>query len=128
MEEVFEAFPEAILSDEKPPPPLPPGLGLPEPDHPVWQMANIFPPTPLGEQAWAAFEQDLPRLLETSRGQWVAYHGSQRLAVGPQHTRLYEECIRRGLSPEEFVICQIDPFDGYEVLGLGSCRWEEESE
>jgi hypothetical protein len=124
----FAELPEATMSDEKPPPQIPPGLGLPEPDHPVWQMANIFPDSPLGEQAWAAFERDLPGLLETSRGQWAAYHGAQRLAVGPQHTRLYEECIRRGLSPDEFVICEIEPNEGYEVLGMGGCRWEEEGE
>jgi hypothetical protein len=102
-----------------------PGLGLPEPDHPSWQVIDRFPANDLGEQSWAAFERELPHLLETSRGQWVAYSGDQRLGVGPLHTRLYEECVQRGFAPEELVICQIEPVLGQEGVGLGGARVED---
>ena len=36
--------------------------GFPEPDHPVWKMVNVFPPTELGREAWGAYERDLPEL------------------------------------------------------------------
>ena len=104
---------------------LPPGLGLPEPDHPAWQIANVFPDSPLGQQAWLAHQRDLPRLLEIAQGQWVAYRGADCLGVRSSHLRLYEECVARGFSPEELVICQVEPIAGQESVGMGAC-WVEE--
>jgi hypothetical protein len=104
---------------------LPPGLGLPEPEHPAWQMVNVFPDSTLGQQAWLAHQRELPRLLETARGQWVAYHGDGCLGVGPSPLRLYEACVARGFSPEELVICQIEPIAGQESVGMGVC-WVDE--
>jgi hypothetical protein len=115
-----------MTSEERHAAQVPRGLGLPEPDHPAWQLANVFPDNELGRQAWAAHQRDLPALLETARGQWVAYHGGERLGIAPLHTRLYEECLARGLSPEELVICQVEPIDGVEVIGTGVC-WVEEA-
>src|SRR5437764_1234319 len=40
-----------------------PDSAFPDPNHPAWQIAGWFPGTPLGEQAWAAFNRDLPELL-----------------------------------------------------------------
>ena len=97
---------------------------FPDPDHPVWEMVDQFPPTPLGEQAWAAYQQDLPRLVETARGQWAAYHGEERLGVNASNRELCEECLRRGFAIEECVICRIEPIIGHEITGLGGSRIE----
>jgi hypothetical protein len=106
-----------------------PAETFPDPEHPVWKMVNQFPGTELGDQAWAAFERELPELLLHHQGQWVAYHGGQRIGVGPRNTELYEDCLRRGLVPEEqCVICQIEPSEGMEVLGLGGCTVEYEDQ
>jgi hypothetical protein len=96
-----------------------------EPDHPVWQIADIFPGTGIGDQAWAAYQRGLPALLKSSPDQWVAYHGDRQLGVGPLPTRLYDECVASGVSPSELVICRIQPLgDGQEFLGMGAC-WIE---
>ena len=93
--------------------------GFAEPDHPVWKIVNWFPPTELGQQALAAYERDLPDMLPTSRGQWVAYHGEQQIGVGPSNARLYDEALSRGFSPDEIAICQIEPLGGKEIIGMG---------
>jgi hypothetical protein len=90
-------------------------------------MVNVFPDTPFGQQAWLAHQRELPRLLEAARGQWVAYHGDRCLGVGPVHLRLYEECLARGFSPGELVICQIEPIEGEERIGMGVC-WSNDGE
>ena len=113
------------MSRERQPGELPQGLGLPEPDHPAWQMVNVFPDNIFGEQAWHAHQRELPRLLNNARGQWVAYHGEQCLGVSPTHLRLYEECLARGYSSEELVICQIEPIEDQESFGMSVC-WSDE--
>jgi hypothetical protein len=69
----------------------------------------------------AAFRRDLPELLKTHRGRWVAYHGDERLGFGRRHTPLYQECLRRGLSRDEFIVTVVeawafDPDEEVEVL------------
>ena len=56
----------------------------------------------------AAFRRDLPELLKTHGGRWVAYHGDERIGFGRRETPLYQECLRRGLSADEFVVCGIE--------------------
>jgi hypothetical protein len=85
-------------------------------------MVGCFPPTDLAEQAWSAFERDLPLLLEKAPGQFVAYRGGRQLGFAPLPTSLYDECLRQGLAPEEFVIVQVAPAGGTDVVGLGLDR------
>lgn len=59
--------------------------------------------------ASAAFRRDLPRLLTVRAGQWVAYRGDEQLAFAPTKTELYQECVRRGLDPNEFLVRSIEP-------------------
>ena len=58
----------------------------------------------------AAFRRDLPELLTTHRGRWVAYHGDERIGFGRRHTPLYQQCLRQGLAPVEFVVTLVEPW------------------
>ena len=58
-------------------------------------------------EAQRVYLQDLPELLKTRRGQWVAYYGSERLAFGATQDSLCEECFARGY--QEFLIRYIEP-------------------
>lgn len=64
---------------------------------------------PLIAQAQEAFHRDLPSLLIDHRGEWVAYHGDQ--AVGFSHSMLdlYQECSRREIKLNEFLVRRVDP-------------------
>lgn len=71
----------------------------------------------LRRQASHAFECDLPRLLQTHPGQWVAYHGD-RLVICAGHTHdVYHECFRQGLTRDQFVIFEIISADEEMILG-----------
>jgi hypothetical protein len=75
------------------------------------QLAN------LSEQALQAFQRDLTRLLAQRAGQWVAYQGERQLAFAPHKHELYQECFRRGLQPDEFVVFCIEPQETEMTLG-----------
>jgi hypothetical protein len=64
---------------------------------------------PMIERSQAAFRRDLPELMKTHYRQWVAYHGDERLGFGRSQTALYQECFRRGLQEDEFVVRSIEP-------------------
>ncbi|MBW3538826.1 MAG: hypothetical protein KY476_01010 [Planctomycetes bacterium] len=63
-------------------------------------------PPPMITKSIAAFRRDLPELLKTHRGQWVAYHGDERIGFGRSKTDLYEACFRGGLSRDDFVVAE----------------------
>ena len=52
----------------------------------------------------AAFLRDLPELLkdESLRGQWVVYHGDERIGIAPNDEPLIRECSRRGLKSDQY--------------------------
>jgi hypothetical protein len=62
----------------------------------------------LQQQAQQAFERDLPNLWAERPGQRVAYKGEQRLGFAAQKYEMYQECSRRGLQPDEFVVFCIE--------------------
>ena len=67
-------------------------------------------PVPPGIQlSQAAFRRNLPQLLQTHYRQWVAYHGNQRIGFGRSKTKLIQECLRRGIPRDQFVVCSIEP-------------------
>jgi hypothetical protein len=81
-------------------------------------------PLPVGVSSfilWAedAFRRDLPELLEERSGQWVAYHGRQQIGFAATKQQLYQECVNRGLPPEEFHILCIEPEIGELMFGPG---------
>ena len=60
---------------------------------------------PIVLEAGEAFRRDLPQLLQERPGQWVAYHGAQRLGFGTTQTALWNECLRQGY--EDFIVIRI---------------------
>jgi hypothetical protein len=89
-------------------------------------MANIFPGTDVGDQAWRAFRRDLPALLGNHRGQWVAYRGEQQLGTGLTPASLYDEWLSRGIAPEDLVICQVEPIVEETMMGMGEVIEKDE--
>jgi hypothetical protein len=82
-------------------------------------------PLPVGVSPfilWAedTFRRDLPKLLEERPGQWVAYHGQQRIGFGATKQQLYQECVNRGLPPEQFHILCVEPEIGELMFGPGA--------
>ena len=75
-------------------------------------------PRTLGRQALLAFWRDLPQLLQERPWQWVAYHGDRQLGFGKTQTELWQECLRQGWQPEEFMIRSIEPEDPEVVDGF----------
>ncbi len=59
----------------------------------------------------AAFFRDLPGLLRDPglRGQSVAYWGDERVKVARTETEVIRECLRRGLSDDEYDVFIIEP-------------------
>ena len=52
---------------------------------------------------------DLPELLKSHDGWWVAYHGDERISFARSQRKLYQECLRRGLTDDQFLVCGILP-------------------
>ncbi len=65
-------------------------------------------------EAQRVYLQDLPELLKTHRGQWVAYYGKERLAVAATQDALCEECFARGY--QEFFIRCIEPHHEFDFI------------
>jgi hypothetical protein len=59
---------------------------------------------PLIAQAQVRHRRDLPELLKEHPGEWVAYLGAERLAIGKSERELTEKCIHRGLKDDEFLV------------------------
>jgi len=64
---------------------------------------------PIISRSRAAFLRDLPRLIEERPRDWVAYHGDEQLGFAKTRTELFQECLRRGLKRDEFLVCSIEP-------------------
>jgi hypothetical protein len=67
-----------------------------------------YTPSPAQERCLEAFARDLPELLRTHAGKWVAYINGERLRIADTQTELDRECLYdRGLPHEEFVVFYI---------------------
>ena len=98
-----------MQSNSNQPTPAPPqadNAALP-PGEPL--AAGLLPIPPLIQSAQAAFRRDLPELMKTHYRQWVVYQGDQRLGFGRSQTQLIQECLRRGLRQDEFVVRSVEP-------------------
>jgi hypothetical protein len=58
-----------------------------------------------------AFVRDLPELLrdQNLRGKWVAYHGDERIGIDADDAPLIRECLRRGLTVDQYIVDVIEP-------------------
>jgi len=99
-------------------------LATAPPQPPAHQPNPEIPPLVLRSQQ--AFWQDLPELLKNkrNRGKWVAYHGTERVALTRSDVEAYQKCFRRGLKHEEFYVGRLeaDP-DGIPPWGTFEGDW-----
>lgn len=58
-----------------------------------------------------ALHRNLPELLNQKklRGQWVGYHGEERIGIAQREAILLQECGRRGLRDDQYYVGWIDP-------------------
>jgi hypothetical protein len=75
-------------------------------------------PLPMIQKSIDAFRRDLPELLRTHPGKWVAYHGDQQLGFGGTQTELYQQCFAIGLTRDDFIVGFTEPgaFDPDEEI------------
>jgi hypothetical protein len=59
----------------------------------------------------AAFFRDLPSLLKDRGmlGKYIAYHADERVKVGQSQTEVVRECLKRGLSDDDYDVFIIEP-------------------
>ena len=98
-----------------------PAAGTENPEDPLYNLPPLgsdsyvrasTPPAILEGQE--TFNRDLPALLETHRGHWVAYYGSKRIALEPTEEALLKECARLG-----YVECftrEIYPYPPFDYI------------
>jgi hypothetical protein len=55
------------------------------------------------------FWHDLPRLLKTNFGKWVACTSAGVQQTGDDEEDLYDRCLRAGLKPGEFIVARVLP-------------------
>jgi hypothetical protein len=77
----------------------------------------------LAEQAWQAFERDLPQLWEERPGQWVAYQGERQLGFAAQQHELYHRCFEQGFARDEFIVFCIEPILTEVDFGVDAAEW-----
>jgi len=60
-----------------------------------------------------AFWRDLPELLKQRklRGQWVCYHGDERVGISKDDAELFQRCWKRGLKDREFDVFLIEELE-----------------
>jgi hypothetical protein len=71
--------------------------------------SGLLPIPPMIQRSQAAFRRDMHLLMKTHHGQWVAYHGEKRLGFARSKVKLVQECLRKGLKDDEFVVRGIGP-------------------
>ena len=71
--------------------------------------------TPLA-RSQTAYEKDLPELLKSHPGAWVAYADGKQVRIAKNPTELYRHCLNDlGLTHDRFVVSRIVPDSGREV-------------
>ena len=70
MSSAMESNPEQSLASHEPSPPH------------VSAAEHVCTISPMVAKSQEAFRRDLPELLKNHYGQWVAYHGDERLGLG----------------------------------------------
>ena len=78
---------------------------------------NAQQPQELRQLARRAFDRDLPRLLKSHPGQWVAYQGDTQVICAEHTHDVYQECFRQGLTRDQLMIFEIAPADEEITFG-----------
>jgi hypothetical protein len=74
------------------------------------------PPTETGAEVSArAFARDLPDLLQSHAGQWVAYANGERRGFAARQTPLYVALVEQGYAEDEIVVRFVAPDEGGPV-------------
>ena len=73
------------------------------------QPASDFTAAPEFAAAERRYLADLPQLLQTKPGRWVAYTAQGCLAEGEEELALFRWCERQGLRPEQFLVARVEP-------------------
>ena len=76
--------------------------------------------SPLLWEAKEVYLRELPQLLEERRGQWVAYHGAERVGFAPTKEQVYHDCLERGLKVSDLLVRCIEPPMGDIIFGPGA--------
>ena len=89
-------------------------IGSNEPAALVSSLLSRFPLPEGIRKSKDAFLRDLPDLISdlSLRGKWVAYHGDDRIGIDADDEPLINECRRRGLAADEYIIDIIEPKPG----------------
>jgi hypothetical protein len=96
--------------------PLPEPPASSEPDEgPV-----VVPPMIL--LAEETYLRDLPELLKTHYGEFVAYHGDKLYAFSKDKTALQFRCFNEGLPDDEYIVYRIDE-NGQDIRGPIYLPW-----
>jgi hypothetical protein len=98
--------------------------------HELSSAIDEIPPGILRSQQ--AFWRELPELLKAkkNRGQWVCYHGDERVGISADDVPLIRECLRRGIPDDSYYVAMIRarniaPWEIEEVEPLGSWHFED---
>jgi hypothetical protein len=88
-------------------------------------QASVRSPAPSGgheqvspavARSLAALTRELPELLGSHPGRWVAYADGNRVRVADTQTELYRHCLKElGLGHHEFIVCCVVPDSGRKV-------------
>ncbi|MFH1919252.1 MAG: toll/interleukin-1 receptor domain-containing protein [Planctomycetota bacterium] len=71
---------------------------------------------PVIREAAASFQEELPELLRTHRGEWVIYVGSERLGFGESKTELLQEWFGRGYEDKDVYVAKIEKHPPVHVV------------
>jgi hypothetical protein len=77
-----------------------------------------FSTPPIIQQALAAFDLALPRLLQERPGQWVAFHGDTLIDFAVTKLELYRKCLQQ-FPRGQFLVRLICPQLEEATIGLG---------
>ncbi len=58
---------------------------------------------------WEKFQQELPLLMETAPGKWVAYRGESRIAIEPSKKEIYKVLKKENYNLNEILVRRIEP-------------------
>jgi len=89
-------------------------------------MENKNNPVDIQHLGWETFKQQLPELMTTHSGQWVAFRGENLIAQAPTQRIILRELVENEVPLEELLVRLVGPLGppldlrrfGIKVRGL----------